>query len=152
MSPRRTPAARRDPEPAVALTGDYSVTYSSGVIDDEFWQHYGRASLYQSGIVRRELDTKSVYSPALLLPQALAMRLLERGEDTPALLLFYACRFSSLLSYLFLAWMAIRLLPFGKWILMVLALAPMCLFQAATVSPDASRRTPESPGCPPPVG
>lgn len=109
----------------------------SGVIGAEFWQKYGGASLYEDGIVRRELDTKSVYSPVLLLPQALIMRLLERGADTPALFLFYACRLASLLSYVLLAWMAIRLIPFGKWILMVLALAPMALFQAATVSPDA---------------
>ena len=110
---------------------------SKGVIEANFWQKYSRASLYEDGIVRREIDTKSVYSPALLMPQALAMRLLERGTGTPALLLFYACRFASMLSYLFLAWLAIRLIPFGKWILMVLALAPMSLFQAATISPDA---------------
>src|SRR5687768_5476210 len=110
---------------------------SSGVLETEFWQKYGRASLYEYGIVRREIDTKSVYSPALLLPQALAMRFLQREAETPALFLFYACRFASLVSYLFLAWMAIRLIPFGKWILVVLALAPMSLFQAATVSPDA---------------
>lgn len=110
---------------------------STGVIEAGFWQKYTRASLYQDGIVRREIDTKSVYSPALLLPQALAMRFLARSADTPALFLFYACRFAGLLSYLLLAWMAIRLLPFGKWILMVLVLAPMSLFQAATVSPDA---------------
>ena len=33
--------------------------------------------------------------------------------------------------------MAIRLIPFGKWILLVLALSPTALFQAATISPDA---------------
>ncbi|HEY3475003.1 MAG TPA: DUF2142 domain-containing protein, partial [Anaerolineales bacterium] len=110
---------------------------SSGVIGDEFWQTYGRASLYEDGIVRRELATKSVYSPVLLLPQALAMWLFRQSANMPALTVFYACRSASLLSYLALAWMAIRLIPFGKWILMVLALSPMALFQAATVSPDA---------------
>ncbi|HLO32425.1 MAG TPA: DUF2142 domain-containing protein, partial [Anaerolineales bacterium] len=55
----------------------------------------------------------------------------------PALPVFYACRFASLLSYMLLVWLAIRLIPFGKWILLVLAVTPMALYQAATISPDA---------------
>src|SRR5215212_11323654 len=39
---------------------------SSGVIGRDFWQKYARAALYDRGFVRREIDTKSVYSPALL--------------------------------------------------------------------------------------
>jgi uncharacterized membrane protein len=109
---------------------------SSGVIDSEFWQKYSRASLYEYGFVRRELDTKSVYSPALLLPQAVIMRVLGRGANLPALSVFYACRFIGLLSYLILGWLAIRWIPFGKWILFVLAVAPIALFQATTITPD----------------
>jgi uncharacterized membrane protein len=110
---------------------------SRGIIDTEFWQRYARASLYEYGFVRREINTKSVYSPALLLPQAIVMRILGRSADLPALPVFYACRFASLMSYLILVWFAIRLIPFGKWILLVLAAIPMALFQATTVSPDA---------------
>jgi uncharacterized membrane protein len=110
---------------------------SSGIIDSEFWQRYARASLYEDGFVRREIDTKSVYSPALLLPQAITMRVLGRTEALPALIAFYASRLASLLSYLVLVWLAIRWMPFGKWILLVLALSPIALFQAATLTPDA---------------
>jgi uncharacterized membrane protein len=110
---------------------------SSGVIDSDFWQTYARASLYEYGFVRREIDTKSVYSPALLFPQAVTMRVLGRSTNLPALIVFYACRFAGLLSYLILGWLAIRWIPFGKWILLVLALSPIALFQAATVTPDA---------------
>ena len=110
---------------------------SLGVIENEFWQKYARASFYEYGIVRREIDTKSVYSPALLLPQANVLRLFGRDTSVPALTVFYACRFASLVSYLVLVWVAIRLIPFGKWILTVLALTPMALFQATTISPDA---------------
>jgi uncharacterized membrane protein len=109
---------------------------SSGVIDSEFWQKYSRASLDEYGFVRRELDTKSVYSPALLLPQAVAMRVLGHGANLPALIVFYACRSAGLLSYLIFVWLAIRWIPFGKWILFVLALAPIALFQATTITPD----------------
>lgn len=110
---------------------------STGTLDAEFWQRYTRASFYEYGFVRREINTKSVYSPVLLLPQALTLRLLGRSLDLPALPVFYACRFASLLSYLLLIWLAIRWIPFGKWILLVLAAAPMALFQATTISPDA---------------
>jgi uncharacterized membrane protein len=110
---------------------------SAGIIDSDFWQAYGRATLDERGFVRREIDTKSVYSPALLLPQAVMMGLAGRLADLPALTVFYLCRLASLLSYLALAWLAIRLIPFGKWLLLVLAASPLALFQAATLTPDA---------------
>jgi uncharacterized membrane protein len=110
---------------------------SAGIIDSEFWQSFTRISLYERGFVRRELDTKSIYSPTLLLPQAVAMRLFGRSANVPVLAVFYLCRFAGLLSYLFLTWLALRLMPFGKWIFLVLAVSPMALFQAATLTPDA---------------
>ncbi len=114
----------------------YRQQANSGIIDSDFWKRYARTPLYEHGFIRRELKTKSVYSPALLLPQAIVMRL-GRTADAPALPVFYACRFAGLLSYLLLIWLALRGMPFGKWILLVLAISPMALFQAATVTPDA---------------
>ncbi|MDQ3006715.1 MAG: DUF2142 domain-containing protein [Chloroflexota bacterium] len=109
----------------------------SGIIDADFRQEYYDASLYQFGSVSRDIDTKSVYSPALLLPQAVFMRYFGRPAHLSAITIFRMCRFASLLSYLILIWLAIRLIPFGKWILLVLAVTPMALFQASTISPDA---------------
>jgi hypothetical protein len=123
--------------PTVFRDFAYRQQGSAGVIDSEFWQSFRRAALDERGFVRREIDTKSVYSPALLLPQAFAMGLFGRVADLPALSVFYLCRLAGLLSYLTLAGLAVRLIPFGKWILLVLALSPMALFQATTISPDA---------------
>ena len=114
----------------------YRQEANSGLIDSGFWKKYARTSLYEHGFVRRELKTKSVYSPPLLLPQALAMRV-GRATGLPVLPVLYACRAASLLSYLILVWLALRWIPFGKWILFVLAISPMALFQAATITPDA---------------
>jgi uncharacterized membrane protein len=114
----------------------YRQQANSGLIDSDFWVTYAHTPLDAHGFVRRELKTKSVYSPALLLPQAIAMRL-GRSANLPALPAFYAGRLASLLSYLILIWLALRGMPFGKWILAVLALTPMALFQAATITPDA---------------
>ena len=123
--------------PTVFRDFAYRQQGSAGIIDSDFWQSYARAAVYERGFVRRELDTKSVYSPVLLLPQAITMRLFGRAADLPALFAFYASRLAGLLSYLILTWLAIRQIPFGKWILLVLAVAPMALFQAATITPDA---------------
>jgi uncharacterized membrane protein len=114
----------------------YRQEANSGLIDSDFWQKYARTPLYDHGFVHRELKTKSVYAPVLLLPQALTLRL-GRRANMPILPVWYACRVASLLSYLILVWLALRWIPFGKWILFVLALSPMALFQAATITPDA---------------
>jgi uncharacterized membrane protein len=131
MSPRelRYPTVFRD--------FAYRQQGSTGVIDSEFWQSYAQTALYERGFVRREIDTKSVYSPVLLLPQAITMRVFARTTDLPALTAFYLCRLAGLLSYLILTWFAVRQMPFGKWILLALAASPMALFQAATITPDA---------------
>ena len=131
MSPRelRYPTVFRD--------FAYRQQGSTGVISSDFWQSYARAGLDERGFVRREIDTKSVYSPALLLPQAITMRIFGRSVDLPALPAFYLSRLAGLLSYLLLTWLAVRQMPFGKWILLVLAVSPMALFQAATITPDA---------------
>jgi uncharacterized membrane protein len=123
--------------PTVFRDFAYRQQGSAGIIDSDFWQSYARAALDEHGYVRREIDTKSVYSPALLLPQAVAMGLFGRLANLPALSAFYLCRLAGLLSYLVLAWLAVRQIPFGKWILLVLAVSPMALFQAATLTPDA---------------
>ena len=114
----------------------YRQQANAGIIDWDFWKTYARTPLYEHGVVHRELKTKSVYSPALFLPQAIVMRL-GRSTNVPALPLFYACRFANLISYWILVWLALRTIPFGKWILLILTLSPIALFQASTLTPDA---------------
>ena len=114
----------------------YRQQASAGIIDSNFWQRYTDVSLDEHGYVHREINTKSVYSPALLMPQAMAMRYFGRIANLPALAVFYLTRFAGLLSYLFLVWLAIRIIPFGKWLLLFLAVSPMALFQATTLTAD----------------
>lgn len=114
----------------------YRQQASAGIMDSNFWQTYTDVSLDEHGYVHREINTKSVYSPALLLPQAMAMRYFGRIANLPALAVFYLTRFAGLLSYLFLVWLAIRIIPFGKWLLLSLAVSPMALFQATTLTAD----------------
>lgn len=101
-----------------------------------FWERYGGLPLDADGYIYSELETRSVYSPALLLPHAFGIRYLGHARNLPALTVFYASRMLGLFSYTLLAWLAVRLIPNGKWILALLAITPTAVFQAATVSVD----------------
>jgi len=112
-----------------AVRPDFLSEYASTPIDGLDFT-YGR------------IETRSVYSPPLLLPQALIMRYIgrrsiERGIRMPALVVLYLCRLAGLFSYTLLAWLAVRFIPYGKWILAVLVVAPSALLQAVTIGADA---------------
>jgi uncharacterized membrane protein len=55
----------------------------------------------------------------------------------PLLWYVYFGRIFTLLTWIGLTWLAIRLLPGGKWFLFLVALLPTSLVQAATISPDS---------------
>jgi hypothetical protein len=100
------------------------------------WGKYGALPLDARDYVYANVVTRSVYSPLLLLPQAAALRFLGLKLQLPALAVYYACRIAGLLSYLVLCWLAVRLIPYGKWLLAILAVSPMAVFQASTISAD----------------
>ncbi len=100
------------------------------------WKQYGGLRMDAHDYVYSNVVTRSVYSPLLLLPQAFVLRYLGLSLDLPALFVYYACRFAGLLSYLLLCWAALRSIPFGKWLLAVLMVSPMALFQASSISAD----------------
>jgi uncharacterized membrane protein len=49
----------------------------------------------------------------------------------------YLARITNLLSWLLLGYLAIRFIPIGKWLLCLIALSPMSVFQAASISIDS---------------
>ncbi len=101
-----------------------------------FWSKYGALPIDAHDYVYANVETRSVYNPLLLLPQALTLRYLGLSLKLPALPVYYACRLVGLLSYMLLAWLGVRLIPYGKWLLALLAVSPMALYQAATISTD----------------
>lgn len=106
-------------------------------VEPGFWGKYGSLRMDARDYVYANVETRSVYSPALLLPQALALRYLGLSLQLPALPVYYACRIAGLLSYLLLSWLAVRFMPFGRWLLAVLIVGPMAVFQASTINTDA---------------
>jgi uncharacterized membrane protein len=105
-------------------------------VEPGFWSTYGSLPLDARDYIYANVETRSVYSPVLLLPQAITIRYLGLSLQLPALVVYYACRLAGLLSYLLLSWLAVRLIPYGKWLLAILVVSPMAVFQASTISAD----------------
>jgi uncharacterized membrane protein len=56
--------------------------------------------------------------------------------NLPPLILLYIGRLFSLLLWIYLVYLAIKITPVHKWVFLMLVLMPMSLFQAATISAD----------------
>ncbi len=124
------------PYPAVYWEMSYRRQSIVKVVDRDFWENYGKLALDDHDYIYGNLKTRSVYSPLLLLPQALVMRFLGAKLQFSALTVFYACRLVGLFTYLLLTWLAVRFIPIGKWMLAILAASPVAILQASTVSAD----------------
>jgi uncharacterized membrane protein len=83
-------------------------------------------------------QTRATYSPLNYLGQAILMGVVIRINNAFSLgLMYYALRLSYLLLYIILVYFGIRLIPSGKWVVFVLALAPMPMLQASWISADS---------------
>lgn len=76
-----------------------------------------------------------VYSPAPYIPQSLGI-IVGKIFNSPALGLFYLGRFFNLLFYIAICFIAIKIIPKFKGTLALLALTPMAIHQAASMSAD----------------
>ncbi len=128
--------ATKLPFPAIYWDLSYRRQPLVQAVEADFWSKYASLGLDAHDYIYTNVETRSVYSPFLLLPQALTLRLLGLSLRLPALFVYVACRIAGLLSYLLLATLAVRFIPFGKWVLAILATAPMAFFQASTISAD----------------
>jgi len=125
------------PFPAVYWELSYRRQFIVRPVEPDFWKKYGNLSIAAHDYIYGSVETRSVYSPPLLLPQALVMRFLGRRQQLSALAVYYSIRLIGLFSYMLFAWLAIRLIPSGKWILAILASSPVAILQASTISADA---------------
>jgi uncharacterized membrane protein len=92
--------------------------------------------LHQNDVKAVRFEASATYSPAAYLPQSIGIGVGRVMELSPLALLLIG-RICNLLAWLALVFLAIKVIPVGKWALLALALTPMSIFQAASVSPDA---------------
>ena len=81
-------------------------------------------------------ENASLYPPLMFFPQAVMAGIFWRFLDLPIIPVSILIRITGLLVYLLISYVAIRILPAGKWGLAVLALLPTALYQASTVNGD----------------
>lgn len=78
----------------------------------------------------------SIYSPVLYIPQALGV-LLGRIFNSPPIMMLYLGRLFNFLAYVITVFFSLKILPFKKNLFLVIALLPMTLIQATSLSADA---------------
>jgi uncharacterized membrane protein len=83
-----------------------------------------------------DFSAAAVYPPVPYIPSAIGIRI-GRTFGTSAWVLILLARLAELAVFIALLAVAIRRLPTRSWILAVIALMPVVLYQAATVSADA---------------
>lgn len=78
----------------------------------------------------------ALYSPIPHLPQAFGI-LIGRLINLPVILIFYLARLFNLAAFLILLYHAIKITPVYKWLFLMLALMPMTIYLAGSMSGDA---------------
>lgn len=78
----------------------------------------------------------AIYSPVPYVPQSVAV-FIAKTANLPLPLYVYLGRLFNLATFVVLVFAAIKLTPMAKWLLGVLALLPMTLYTAASLSADA---------------
>jgi len=117
----------------------YQLSYRQDVnlnpISWETWQAQLGTKIDWNNMINHK--TRSIYFPTFYLPQAFIVGVLGRVLDMPVAIIYYCLRFSYLISFVIFTYLAIRIVPFGKWIMGLLSVSPMALIQASSISPDA---------------
>ena len=124
------------PYPAIYWNLSYRRQLLVHPVESGFWAQYGYSPIDAQGYIYAGPPTRSLYSPLALMPYALVLRYLGLKLQLSALVVFYASRLAGLATYVLLAWLALRVAPYGKWLLAVIALTPTAVYQAATIGAD----------------
>ena len=82
------------------------------------------------------LTNSAHYNPVPYLPQVFAITIPRLFQVRPMFLL-YAGRLGNLFIWILFIYLAIGFTPVAKWLFTMIALLPMSVFQASSLSPDA---------------
>jgi uncharacterized membrane protein len=105
------------------------------VSSGEIWQQF-RIPLDESRTTRAGYLVANLYNCVPYLAPA-SLLLPARVLGSPPILLMYLARFANLIAFVTLTWLGLRLLPDFRLALAAIALMPMTLHQAASVSADS---------------
>ena len=82
-----------------------------------------------------DFPNTAMYSPVSYLPQSFPIFILKSLNFSP-MFIFYGARVFTLLIWILGVWLAIKITPIYKWLLVLLALLPMSIFTNMSLSAD----------------
>lgn len=126
--------------PASLMSISYRQDVNLWPVDAPTWIEQAKARINWKQRENESLDnykTRAVYFPTLYILQALIMRIMGLLLNLPIVFIYYVIRLSYLLLNCLLVFLSLKIIPFGKWVLGVIAIAPMSLVLAASISPDS---------------
>ena len=120
------------------LSEFYTLSYQRRYFETPAFDQFAADSFLAKANWQNMVDgnTRSTYFPLLYFPQAIIAGIFWRIFDWPILPGILAMRICGLLIYLFFCFLTLKNLPFGKLVFLVLALAPMALYEASTINAD----------------
>ncbi|MBM3122496.1 MAG: DUF2142 domain-containing protein [Chloroflexi bacterium] len=127
--------SRGDSFPAAFLAVSYRQYKNMTPVSIDMWANLLKVRVDPGEAVPHR--TRSIYFPLLYLPQGLVMLVVLLALKAPVAVLYYLTRLMCLVLYAGLVFAAIRTIPYGKWLMALLALSPMAVIQASVVTPDA---------------
>jgi len=81
------------------------------------------------------IEAGGMYSPVVYIPQLIGINFGKIFNASP-LILTWLARLVNLLFWVVIIFLAIKILPFAKWALVILALSPIAVFISGSSSPD----------------
>lgn len=126
-----------------SLTRTVTTTMAQPVVHFEPGAKYDIRKTYQALAISEQpnqtraynLAATAMYPPLSYAPQAVGIAL-TRLFDLAPVAMMYAGRLTNLISWVVLMAVAIRIMPYRKWVMVFIGLLPMLLAQAASLSAD----------------
>ena len=121
--------------PAVFFDSSFRRNVNLPVIDFSTWKHQAGLKIDFNNYMR--YTTRAVYFPTIYAIQAVLIGITGRLFDFPVLFIYYVLRFSYLLIYCAFVYLTLKVLPTGRHLFGIIALAPVAIIQSAAISADA---------------
>jgi len=111
------------------------------IVDREKTSRHNFNELYQYEINKEdsilvEMPTVAIYSPVQYLPQVVGVKIAEIFTNRPVIMA-YAARLANMITSIAILYYAMKIMPFGKKILLVIMSIPIAVEGFTSLSPDA---------------
>ena len=121
--------------PAVFFDSSFRRNVNLPVIDLNTWKEQAALHIDFNNYMR--YTTRGVYFPTIYAVQAVLIGITGRLFDFPVLFIYYVLRLSYLLIYCAFVYLTLRVLPTGRHLFGIIAMAPVAIIQSAAISADA---------------